>query len=427
MSDPHLKLQNTRILSAQWIPMGINNLIALNRFLGSHKGYESGTEFGIKGNFSNIKQGTFDMTQKGVMLKPGKFDFNHFVNMDMEDNEGHLGVYADSLGHVRIAAKTDPCENGYEQHILKELSGKLNRRMVQGFYPVLSETQQDMLHTLYGSDNLVQEPFRTISYSLIIAESCSIPIRDTATILKAQKDIFAPICDWLTDHFSYNSCHIFVGQSACICIGEPDESLKSYLHHLLFIKSLYQVSQRLYARISSLSKDIQQSRNAISGAQLKHLTRINKKSTQFAAYFARLDTLDKTIISAIEKQRSIYDRFCRDHAELSLLQTDFSIEIEKSSDRTVIIDHLKNELDNLNEASAQRMDEMMSQNGEFMNIVLLVMTILTIVGFGDIFGLSIKQNLIIAGIMLPFIVVAFVYIRNYFKNYSSSKKSRKKR
>ncbi|MBN2653443.1 MAG: hypothetical protein JXR63_13775 [Spirochaetales bacterium] len=419
-------LQRPAIVSTQWIPLGKNNITALNRFIGSHKQYTEPTEFGIKGCFKDISRGSFKMQEKGILLTPKRFDFSSFVEMEIEDEFGFAGIKLDSSGYARIgieAEKPHLCTN-----LLKSISSDLNFRFVKGLYPVLTDSQIDLLQSIYGTKEIIDKPFYTSAYPLFVAEAITDKEKKILTGEQKNKAILA-LTDWIIYSFECDNSEIFVGISGILCLGAPSEELKKILDHIIFTQSIFTVSQRLYDRTNALSRIIHNFRDEIPRSKLKKLTRINDYTTEAASDFSRLEVLNNMLNASIQTMQAKWEEMpqslCLSEEIAIRIKSAYNDELDKASDREINLSHLKNELENVDENLNQRMNQIITKNSEFMNIILLLMTVLTVVGFGDIFGLSLIQKIIVLGIMLPFMFTALFYIKNYLTNYREDKKLKK--
>jgi hypothetical protein len=404
-------LVNPSIVVSQWIPLGKNNITALNRFIGSHKKYKSPTEFGIEGSLDSLSKGSFKMDKNGVLLKPVGFDFSNYIDLIMTDSFGDVALHLDYTGYSRLGFKVGNSTDKLSVSSIKSHCSDLNLRLVEGFYPVLSRPQRSLLESLYGSDNIINEYYKSSGYALIIAEDFT----------GSEEDI-PQLTDWITETISYRDCKIYIGMNSTLCIGTPDENVLKILDHIAFTQTLFTITQRLFSRLNSCTRQLESSRENITGAKLNKLKRISTTVSDISTDFSRLEVVDSMLkLSISEKKEELIGLKNHETDLVHDLLSRYKDEEDKTEDRALLLSYLKNELDGLNDDLNLRMDQLISKNGDFMNIVLLIMTILTVVGFGDIFGLNFIQRIIIIAIMVPFSLVAMLFIKDYLKSYKKKK------
>jgi hypothetical protein len=427
MSDP-VQLCDPAILVNQWVPMGRNDLTALNRFLGSHKRYTSATEFGIEGRMGDLDRGSFQMEREGVLLRPSAYEFSTFVDLEMTDRDGTVAMHVDHAGTARASVRHRASDTGchwVDVVDVKRTAAQLEHRLVRGFYPVLTEPQRDLLETLYGSERLTRETYRTVTYALVIAPRLSVPVSSARSFLEEHPQALTGFTDWIQHAFSAHGCHVFVGMAGTVVVGKPTPEVRHLLEHILTAQTLFAMSQRLYSRISAMSRRIENARRAIPHARLRRLAAINRETSVTRTEVARLQVLDRMFTQPLAVQRDACQRLL---AEMDLttkagwLAEQYAIQLDIAADRELNQVQLETEISGLVDALGQRTDEIMTRNGEFMNIVLLVMTILSVVGFGDIFGFSARQMIVLVAIMVPFALVAVFYINHFVRNYVNLRK-----
>ena len=81
-----LSFHNPSIVICEWLPMGRNNMLSLNRHLGSHKQYKSATEFGMEGQVEDISKGVFTMKNSGCFLESEDYTFSGSLKASLRNN-----------------------------------------------------------------------------------------------------------------------------------------------------------------------------------------------------------------------------------------------------------------------------------------------------------------------------------------------------
>ena len=169
---------NPSITICEWLPFGRNNMMSLNRHLGSHKKYKSPTEFGMEGE-ADISNGMFKMEGSGCFLDPVDYSFSDFLRAELRNNfkdKNAKGLEIDKDGSCFIGLKIN---NELSLERTKELIGKTEIEFTRQFIPLLAANQISLIETVYGVDDIMKSPYALSSYSLVVAESLGVHINNT--------------------------------------------------------------------------------------------------------------------------------------------------------------------------------------------------------------------------------------------------------
>ncbi len=233
-TPPDLKILNPRVVVSQWIPMGINNMVSLNRHLGSHKKYAAPTEFGMLGEVDSIKHAEFKMKKHGVFLYSVNFDFSNFVDAHLKsslDSGQTIGLRVDKSGLASFGVCIPDTSLSFDE--AKITIGKLTYRFADYLFPILTDVQQDMLNILYDVEDILQSHFAVTTYALIITESLGVPAGSSSQFLKKYPIKIYYITDWILKEQTIDNFQVFIGMRAEMCVGYTSKDLQTALVHLL--------------------------------------------------------------------------------------------------------------------------------------------------------------------------------------------------
>lgn len=420
MSRDEICIDSPGLITAQWIPMGKNNMISLNRHLGAHKKYSSPTEFGMRGEVTDVQQGSFKMNKPGIFLYTVDYDFSNFLKAHVKTSlyaEDTIGLKLDKDGLTYFGVKISDKKLTYDE--VKILLGKLTYRFADYLYPLLTDVQQDTLSTLYGVEDCLNAHPAISTYSLIITESLGVEFSNTNDFIEKYPRKIDAITDWIINHATIDRCHIFIGMRATICVGTPSKELNENLQILLFTRSLFNTSLRLFSLIWTISKQIKIINQEISVSNYRKLKEFNSEIGKLNIKLSLLSVLDEMLQISINEKQKVRDSSDAKKVSDNILQidADFEDENSKAKDRELILEQLKIDLSAIRDGIALRMDSIMTKNSEFLNIVLLVLTLISVIGVVKLLALNIREWGLVVVVMVPFLyfsIRSFIYyIRNF--------------
>jgi len=423
-------IENPKILVTQYIPMGKNNMVSINRHIGAHKGYKAPTEFGMKGTVKDIKKGTFQMKKSGVFLKTITYSFSDYINTELKTSiysESKMGMRLDKDGLCSLGIKINGRNLGVDE--IKITLGKLTYRTVDYIHSILTDEQQSLLSTLYGVEDIFTSHFAITTYSLIITDSLGegIEFKNTKEFLSNYPGKIDVITDWIIDNNTVEGCHIFIGMRAAICVGKPSMNLRFTIQNILFLKSIFNASLRLFSLMWALGKAIKKINDAIPKSNYKKLKSFNMKIAIINNALSRLKILDKMINVAIEQKKFKWDKSNakKEFSNIFRIDDEFNDEIDKSNDRDLILEQLGVDLKSLRDLVEQRIDLIMTKNSEFLNVVILILALISVIGIADVLGFNIFELGTVLIFMIPFIIASLIYIKNYIRNFREGRLSEK--
>lgn len=417
-------IESPKILVTQYIPMGKNNMVSINRHIGAHKAYKAPTEFGMKGAVKDIKNGIFQMEKSGVFLKTAEYSFSNYINAELKtslDTENEMGMRLDKDGLCTLGIKAN--NRKFTADEIKIILGKITYKSVDYIYSILTDEQQRLLSTLYGVEDILSSHFSITTYGLVITDSLGegIEINNTKEFRLNYPRKIDAITDWIINDNSVEGCHIFIGMRVAICIGKPSKNLRFLLQNILFLKSIFNASLRLFSLIWALGKNIKNINEAIPQSSYKKLKSFNMEIAVINNAISRLRILDKMMDVAIAQKKLKWDNSeSKKHFPNTFrIDDDFNDEIDKSNDRDLILEQIGVDLKSLRDSIVQRMDLIMTKNSEFLNVVLLVLTLISVIGIADILGFNIFELGVVLVVMIPFIIASIIYIKNFIRNFRS--------
>lgn len=423
-----LSFFNPSIVICEWLPMGRNNMSALNRHLGSHKKYKAPTEFGMEGMVEDISKGEFKMKKSGCFLEPIDFTFSGSLKARLKNNFGDehaKGIEIDKDGCCYVGLKF---RNEVPIDKTKELIGKTEIEFTRQFVPLLADNQVDLLECAYGVDDIIASPFALSSYSMVVTDALMGPANKEVTINTTNEflcseeftNALMPVTDWIISHFSMDGSHIFIGMKAVVCVGPYSDSIKELLKGILFQKTILNVSMRMFSNLWAKNKRLKSISESIPKATYKELKDINIELGQINNHFSRQNIVSDMMMDAIQKKREVWDKLIAENKPFKGLDTGEGLkeELEKSEDRNLIIKQMYIDIEGLRDQLQQRMNLIMTKNGQQLNLTLLVLTLISVLGIADIFGFTIQKTILVIFVVAPFVYFAvrsFIQYRKHFK------------
>ncbi|MBN2154091.1 MAG: hypothetical protein JW839_21725 [Candidatus Lokiarchaeota archaeon] len=419
--DPDLKVLNPSIIVSQWIPMGINNMVSLNRHLGSHKKYAAPTEFGMLGEVESIKDAEFKMNKPGVFLYSVDFDFSNFVDAHLRcslDSKQIVGLRVDKSGLASFGVGIPDSSLSFDE--VKITIGKLTYRFVDYLFPMLTDVQQDMLNILYDVEDILKSHFTVTTYALIITESLGVSAGSSKQFLEEYPLKVDAITDWILQDVTIDTCQVFIGMRAAICVGNPSRELQTALQHVLFIKSIFNVSLNLFSLIWNLGKKLRLINKQVPNAGYKALKGFNFEIGKLNNELSLLSVLDEMFqVSIRDKQEAWNNSGSKKSLPENVfnIDRDFHDENAKTEDRRLILKELTTYLEGVRDNIEQRMDLILTKNSEYLNLIVLALTVITVISVADIFSFNLDQWAVVILAMIPFAGASLIYVKNYLKNF----------
>jgi hypothetical protein len=413
-SDPSISV-------CEWLPFGRNNMMSLNRHLGSHKHYSSPTEFGMEGQVSDLARGTFRMKSSGCFLEPGEYSFSDYLKARLRNNfdDKHAkGLEIDKDGTCLVGLKT---KGALLPEDVKMLIGKTELEFTKQFIPLLADNQVSLIETAYGVDDILKEPHTISSYSLVVTSSLGVPINNTEEFLNQDKykNVLMPVTDWITNHFSIDGCHIFIGMKAMVCVGRYSDKIRELLKGILFQRTILNVSMRMYSALWATSKRLSVINDLIPRATYKELRQFNVELGQIGNKFSRQHIISDMLVNALRGGQKAWDELIAENKSFKRIDTGegFAEEIEKAEDRSLVIKQLYVDIDGLRNQLQQRMNQIMVKNGQELNLTLLVLTLISVLGISVIFDFTLRKIILVAIVLTPFLFFAVKSFMNYKRHF----------
>lgn len=413
-------LKNIEAYSATWLPFGRSNMEALNRFVGSHKKYTSATEFGIKGSIKDMGEGAIAMKEHGVFLTPIEYDFTGFLKAVLREESNtskEFGVYLSKFGLATLGIDIEEKEALTTDEV-KIICGKLNYKFSSCVMPLLTDVQQGLVNSLYEVSRSADIGYKLHSYSLV---KCTIDeasdMGNSDQFLENFGAEVASITDWVMDHTTIDGCHIFVGMAACLCVGATTPQVEAYLQNLMYVHSCHKTAQRLHSLLWSIRRQIQNYRKEISSGSYKILKKTNDQICVTNDLLSKISVFDQMLR---DETRLLFDDVEEKFSSGSLgvhLIKDYEHEIEKSENRDVTIQQLMEEVNVLSSELENRLELIMTKDNMQLNLILLVLTVISILGVAEIIGFSKEQWGVVGVFLGPFGVFILFYLRKFLKNY----------
>jgi len=421
-----LQLHDPALVNCQWIPTGRNSMDFLNRHLGSHKRYKAPTEFGMPGSVQQLKQGAFTLEGHGFYLYPKAYSPSAYLQAELS------GSFADSRKKGVELDKDGICLYGMQfgesldAHTLKRMIALQESEFNQYFLQILTERQKELLCSAY-SFNGDQSSFRPESYALIITDDIGVQISNAESFMDvaANKDLLAPVTDWVINYFTLEDCHIFIGVKAMVCVGQPSVRMRKLLKHLLQQKTLNIVAQQMYDNLWRTTTILLRIGTQIPSASYKKLERFNKELYQINDNFSRQSLLNEMMKAALENKQEAWEAFLESNTELTSIKTgDSYLECtEKAEDRNRLIQQLAVDIQGLRNQLQQRISLIMTKNGQELNLTLLLLTLISVLGIEAVFDLTTGEIILVLVVLLPFLyftIRSFLYYHYQFHDRRAS-------
>ena len=413
-----LKISNPTIYTSTWLPIGKSNMEALNRFVGAHKRYTTPTEFGNSGYVENMESGVFKVKNHGVFLTPVAYEFANYLHANIKEEYNSekvygLSVYKNGLAGIGISVQEELTTDE-----IKFISGKLAYKIVDCIFPILNDVQQSLISTIIREPILSKAHHKIQVYSLIKAKEISVPGSNSTEILKNDSDSIESITDWVTDHTSFSNCHVFIGMDATLCIGEVNSETEKALRLIQFLLTCNKSSHHLHSLLWSLRKKVHSLREKSDEANYKILKSNNEEICTYNTLLLKLKVFDSLLKEETAEMAGIWQELNWGKSEFShRIYHRYLDEVEKSENRKITINQLTEELDVLSTELENKLELIMTRDSMTMNIILLVLTIISLFGVGEVAGFTEKQWGIVAIVMVPFTTVTLIYLNNYIKNF----------
>lgn len=414
------KFSDIQVFNATWLPFGRSNMEALNRFVGSHKKYTSATEFGVEGCINDMAQGSIKMNEHGIYLSPIDYDFTGFLKAKLTQDhasESDYGLYISKSGLTYLGISLVD-QDALSLDEVKIVCGKLNYNFSNCVMPILTDVQQSLVASLYEVTKAKEAGYKLNSYALVKAKIDD-EISDSAAFLDKYSQEIASLTDWVTQHETIDGCHIFVGMAACLCVGETNQAIDNLLQDLLYVNTCQKTAQRLHSILWSCRRQIQLLREDTQKGSYKILKQTNEKICVLNDTLSKLKVFDQMLryetkmVSADLLKSSKNDN-------LPIKQTllaEFEYEIEKSENRSVTLDQLSEELNVLSSELENRLELIMTKDNMQLNLILLILTVISILGVAEVQGFTQEQWEIVVVFLIPFGIFILFYVRKLIKNY----------
>lgn len=415
------ELSDIKVFTAAWLPFGRSNMEALNRFVGSHKKYTSATEFGVEGCIQNMAKGTITMKEHGIYLRPVDYDFTGFLKAVLTQESSSAGEYGLHISKTGLTSLGLALEDGeaLTPDEVKILCGKLNYKFSPCVMPLLTDVQQSLVAGLYEVPEAKEVGYKLHSYSLVKCNLKDVTMKDSAEILEKYSLEIASLTDWVIHHESINGCHIFIGMAACMCVGETNAETDALLQNILYVNTCQKTAQRLHSLLWSCRRQIQLLRDDIRDGSYKVLKQSNEKICTLNDKLSKLKVFDQMLRDETSYVYSEYHKSGTNDGTLmkSKLEAEFDYEIEKSENRSVTLDQLLEEVNVLGSELENRLELIMTKDNMQLNLILLILTVVSILGVAEIQNFSREQWEIVTVFLFPFGLFILFYIRKLIKNY----------
>ncbi len=408
------------IYASTILPMGKNNIEALNRFVGAHKRYQSPTEFGSHGEVEAKEEGSFEMTGHGIMLTPGNYDFCNWLHADVSEFAARNKKYGLSLyksGLAVLGLQPDGAACSIDQ--IKEMAGQLTYKITDCIFPVLNEGQQLMLSAVLQTDKLAESWYKVQAYSLVVCEEnpfAGMKAKDVKTQYSSTIEAYT---DWIVSAQDIGDGMLFIGMAGMLYLGKRQEEIDKILRDILFLKSCNKMSHHVHSLLWSLRKRLQNLKDESKKGNYKTLKTNNEKICGLTDVLSKIQVYDRMLeretgeIAKHWKEDSCGQESCF----VDSVCEAFADEVEKSIDRSGTISQLTKDLEVLSLELENRLELLMTRDSMTLNVILLVLTIISLLGIGEVAGFSETQWKIVGLVILPFGLASLIYLRNYFKNF----------
>lgn len=408
--------KNPRIYAATLLPVGKNNIELLNRFVGSHKRYTSPTEFGSLGEVSYKKEGTFSLLNHGILLTPESYSFCSYLQANVSEYHDKEKVYGLSLYKSGLTVLGLHLDNDFSVDKLKQLISQLSYKITDCVFPVLNEGQRSILSATLQVDDLSKSWYKTQSYSLVTCEVTPFESLDPIEILNMYSAELEVVTDWVISYHKIDDGVLFVGMASMLYVGKRNTLIDEILKQMLYLKSCNKMSQYIFALLWSFRKQLQSLKESCKKGNYKILKRNNDKLCKLNDVLLKIEVFDDLLGKATEeiglqwkKTDMIDDEF------YNLISDSFLDEVEKSRERRNTINLLIKELSVLGSELENRLELLMTRDSMRLNIILLSLTIISLLGIGEVVGFTKKQWTVVVLVVFVFCIILVVYLRGFIK------------
>ncbi len=409
-----------QVFNAAWLPFGRSNMEALNRFVGSHKKYTSATEFGVDGCINDMARGSIKMHEHGIFLSPIDYNFTGFLKAKLTQehaSKDDYGLNISKNGLTCLGISLEP-QNKLSLDEVKIVCGKLNYNFSNCVMPLLTDVQQSLVASLYEVADAKEAGYKLHSYALVKCKIDDEAADSTAFLEKYSQEV-ASLTDWVMHHETIDGCHIFVGMAACLCVGETNQNIDCLLQDLLYVNTCQKTAQRLHSILWSCRRQIQLLRDDTQNGSYTLLKQTNEKICVLNDMLSKLKVFDQmlryeTKILSEDFNKARKNNNSPIHQKLA---TNFEYEIEKSENRSVTLDQLSEEVNGLSSELENRLELIMTKDNMQLNLILLILTVISILGVAEVQGFSKEQWEIVVAFLIPFGIFILFYVRKLMKNY----------
>lgn len=414
-----INYNNPKIYAATILPIGKNNIESLNRFVGSHKRYTSPTEFGSTGEVTQKEEGSFSMQKHGILLSPESYSFCSYLKANVSEYDDKDKKFGLSLYKSGLSVLGMRLENAFSVDKLKQITGQLSYKITDCVFPVLNEGQQSIVSATLQSDDLSKSWYKTHVYSLISCEESPFGTLEPDEILKTNSNDVEALTDWVLSSHKLENGILFIGMAAMLYIGKHNTKTDDILRQILYLKTCNKVSHHQHTVLWSFRKQLQNLKESGKRGNYKILKTNNESICSHNDILSKIQVFD----NLLEKETEIIAHQWEDthlvEDELhNLISEGFSDEVEKSIERSKTINLLTKELEVLSSELENRLELLMTRDSMTLNIILLILTIISLLGVGEVVGFNQKQWTIVALVILPFSMISFIYLRNFLKNFN---------
>jgi len=414
-----IKFHNPSIIISEWFPMGRTNMFTLNRHLGSHKKYSSGTKFGMKGEVKELNKGVFEMESGGVFLQAIDYTASGFMKAQIRNSFSDKkirGVELDKDGSSFVGLSI---EKDISVDRIKGLIGVEEAQFTKQFMNLLAENQVNLLKSAYGVNNFDSNSKSLSSYALVITETIGTEISSSKDFLKTNKNSLTPLTDWITEDFSINGNHFFIGTKAMVFVGEYSDFFENFIKGILFQKTMINVSTLMYSTLWVTRKKLEKIRKEISSSSYKELKEFNIDLSQVNNDFSRQNILSDMISNAVNSKQVEWDQLIAKNEQFKNIYTGegFVEELEKAEERNLLIKQMHVEIEGLRFLLDQRMNMIMTKNGQKLNLILLVLTVISIHGIAGVFGYRLRESILVLFIVIPFAIYVIRTFMQYRRDF----------
>ena len=99
------------------------------------------------------------------------------------------------------------------------------------------------------------------------------------------------------------------------------------------------------------------------------------------------------------------------------IETEFEHEIEKSENREITLQQLSDEISVLTSELENKLELIMTKDNMHLNLILLILTIISILGVAEVLDFSREQWEVVAAFVVPFGLFVIYYVYNFLRNF----------